>query len=306
MSIPQLIGQDSINEFITRSLATGQLPHAIIISGIEKGGKFAIANYIANNISSDPDIKVIDFPDKEPKYVETIREQLVDNLYFRPYRNDQKVYIIRRADSMTKEAQNALLKSLEEPPEYATIILLCENSQKLVATIRSRTVLLSIKPVALDLIIDFLMKEKNADRERAQKAAMLSEGNIERAEYICNSEDYIEKVERIGEIISLLCIGRDKIPLDFSEDIKAFSEDLGFFLEIAELFLRDALVYKLAKEQKMIYNGWQESIVALCRSQRGTEADLGKIQKRIKEVRKALNHNVSAKNLLDTLFYDMT
>ena len=79
--------------------------------------------------------------------VEDIRSQLAGDIQIRPYNGNYKIYIIPDAEKMTVQAQNAILKTIEEPPEYAVIILLTANEQALLETIRSRCVILNLKPV---------------------------------------------------------------------------------------------------------------------------------------------------------------
>ena len=77
--------------------------------------------------------------------VDEIRKKLVDDMEIRPFRSSRKIYVVDQADRMTVEAQNALLKTLEEPPAYGIILLLAENSESFLPTILSRCVLLRLQ-----------------------------------------------------------------------------------------------------------------------------------------------------------------
>ena len=91
-----------------------------------------------------------------------IRTQVNDDIMIRPYSSKYKIYIIADADMMSVEAQNALLKTIEEPPEYAVIMLLTENAETLLPTIRSRCVMMKLRNIKDQLVKKYLIKQMSA------------------------------------------------------------------------------------------------------------------------------------------------
>ena len=91
--------------------------------------------------------------------IDEIREQLINDVMIKPYSSPYKIYIIDEAQKLTLQAQNALLKTIEEPPAYAVVMLLADNPDALLPTISSRCVQLNLKPVGDQLVKDYLMNE---------------------------------------------------------------------------------------------------------------------------------------------------
>ena len=154
-----VIGNELIKAKLENIILTGQISHSYIFSGIEGIGKFLFAKDFAkallclNNedrpcntcracISFDtcnnPDLTIIDEQNNSIK-TEQIKT-LVNNIFEKPVQSKSKVFIINNSENMTKEAQNSLLKTLEEPPNYAIIILITKNENLLLNTIKSRCI----------------------------------------------------------------------------------------------------------------------------------------------------------------------
>lgn len=159
---PTLIGNRIIKDHIGRDISLGTHSHAYIIEGPHGSGKKTIARLIAASLSCEhrydedfplscgecknchkilnnvsPDVVKIGVGERSTIGVEAIRE-IRSGLYTTPNDSDNRTYIIESADKMTVQAQNALLLTLEEPPSFAVFILLCEDSSRLLETVRSR------------------------------------------------------------------------------------------------------------------------------------------------------------------------
>ena len=91
---------------------------------------------------------------------------------------------------MTEQAQNALLKTMEEPPEYAIILLLTENTQNLLPTITSRCITLNTQPLQKEVITQYLIKNLQMEPEQAKIAAGFCQGNVGKAIHFASSEDF--------------------------------------------------------------------------------------------------------------------
>ena len=174
---PQIIGHEAIMKHLQNAIRAKKISHAYIFHGEEGMGKKTLALRFAktlqctergvvpcNNCKScrqtdsgnQPDILWTSH-EKASIGVDDIRTQVNADIQVKPYQSPYKIYIIDDADKMTENAQNALLKTIEEPPDYAIILLLARSRQNLLATILSRCIILDLKPIELKLIKDYLM-----------------------------------------------------------------------------------------------------------------------------------------------------
>lgn len=161
----KIIGNSKIKKELEHSAKTNLYFHSYLFLGISGIGKKLIAREFAKKILNDeqtelcnnPDFKEI-IPDGNCIKIEQIRE-LQKEIIEQPIKSNRKVYIIDDADLMRKEAQNCLLKTLEEPPEFATIILIGSNESEFLSTIKSRCIILKFQPIDSKEIEKFI-KEK--------------------------------------------------------------------------------------------------------------------------------------------------
>ena len=122
--------------------------------------------------------------------VDDIRNQVNNDIVIKPYKGPKKIYIINEAEKMNVAAQNALLKTLEEPPEYGVILLLTTNVEAMLQTIVSRCIVLTMKPVADDVVQNYIMKEYHVPDYKAAVCAAFARGNIGKARQLASSEDF--------------------------------------------------------------------------------------------------------------------
>lgn len=145
---------------------------------------------------------------------------------------------------MTVQAQNALLKTLEEPPEYAVILILTTNMETLLPTILSRCVVLNMKPVRNDQIKKFLMENMEIPDYKADICVAFARGNLGKARLLAKSEEF-DKVKE--EAITLLkYIGEMELN-EVAAAIKKINEfkfDVNDYLDILSIWYRDVLLFK--------------------------------------------------------------
>ena len=139
-----IVGHQKQKEILSKSLENGNISHAYLFFGNSGIGKFKLACEFAKkilnteNLNNHPDFKVISkMSDKKDILVEQIRKELIDDVYIVPATGERKVYIINDAESLNIASQNTLLKTLEEPPKYITIILVSSNISAFLTTILS-------------------------------------------------------------------------------------------------------------------------------------------------------------------------
>ena len=139
---------------------------------------------------NQPDIIYVSHEKPNTISVDDIRTQVNNDVAIKPYSSRYKVYIINEAEKMTPQAQNAILKTLEEPPEYAVILLLVSNVNTLLPTILSRCVLLNMKPVRDALVKKYLMEEMQVPDYKADVCVAFARGNVGKAKALASSEEF--------------------------------------------------------------------------------------------------------------------
>lgn len=212
MNFDEIIGNDDIKKELEDILNSNLLGHSYIFQGIEGIGKILFAKNFAKRIlcmnknscnsckscimfdsDNHPDFMIINQEEMIIK-IEDIRE-LIKKVIEKPIISTKKVYIINDADKMTKEAQNCLLKTLEEPPEYITIILISSNENLLLPTIKSRCTKLSFKKLSNDEIKRYIsLNEKD---NSCEEFIGLCNGSIKKLEKIISNKDIYSSIDKL-------------------------------------------------------------------------------------------------------------
>ena len=224
-----IIGNEKNKNILKKSIEQNQISHSYIFSGIEGIGKKEIAKQFAkeilcSNIINNPDFFLIEPEDGKIK-IDTIRE-LQKKIAEKPINLGKKVYIINDAELMTKEAQNALLKTLEEPPEYAVLILITSNENNLLSTIKSRCTRMSFSPLDNKEVEKYI--KSNYDINLSERILELSQGSIGRAIKLSENQELYNNVEKI------LVKMQEKDLIDIiklSEEIYKSKDEIKYILE---------------------------------------------------------------------------
>lgn len=197
MGFESLLGNERLKENLTAALRRGHISHFYLISGPEGSGKHTLARLLAagilcgqpdapcqtcrecRRVLSDVHPDVITLEDKEKKTVsvELVRKARED-VYIRPNEAEHKIYLLPRAQDMSIAAQNALLKVLEEPPPYGVFLLLTDNPNKMLPTIRSRCMELALQALPEDVLLPRLRREFPQAEEERLRGAMQRGGGF--------------------------------------------------------------------------------------------------------------------------------
>lgn len=264
-----IVGQVQIREHMENVIATNKVSHAYILHGEKGMGKTYIANIFAMALQCEsdgqvpcqmchsckqvlsknqPDIIHVLHEKINSIGIDDIRVQVNQNIGIKPYASPYKIYIIDEAEKMTTQAQNALLKTLEEPPVYGIIIILVNNLEMLLPTILSRCVVLNMKPVAEDRIKEYLMEEVAVPDYKANFAVAFARGNIGKAKALATSEDF-DMIRR--EAITLMKYVDEMEIAEVISTIKKISEykvDIDEYLDIIVTWFRDILLFKATND----------------------------------------------------------
>lgn len=265
-----IYGHEQIKERLARAIDSGKVSHAYLFEGIRGVGKMTTARAFAAALvcenreggdscsrchscsmcraGSHPDVRVVENSlygvekKSDAIAVETIRG-MKNEIYVKPYIADRKIYIIPNADTMTEQAQNSLLKVLEEPPQYCTLILLCENSGALLPTVMSRVVKINFSPLASDVAAQYMTDKTSLGSEKARLFARMGGGSIGRAVELSQDETFIKSRNELMKFFLRLISERGSVAMyDFSKYLKGSKSSFSRLSEIIETILRDIML----------------------------------------------------------------
>ncbi|MBD5515181.1 MAG: DNA polymerase III subunit [Lachnospiraceae bacterium] len=308
-----IIGQEQLKEHLQNAIATNKVSHAYIINGERSSGKEFIARVFAMALqceksgvepcgechsckqalsNNQPDIVYVSHEKPNTIGVEDIRSQINGDIGIKPYSSPRKIYIMNEGEKMTVQAQNALLKTLEEPPEYAVILILTTHVEALLPTILSRCVVLNMKPVPDRLVKKYLMEELAVPDYKANICVAFARGNIGKAKLLASSEEF-EKVK--DEAITLVKYINDMEVNEIVKAIKKITEykfDVNDYLDILSAWYRDVLLFKATKDVNSLI--FKEEIQQIMRvSDRSTYEGIETIVNALQQAKRRLEANVN-------------
>ena len=264
-----VIAHNDIIEYIQNAVSQDKVSHAYILNGERGSGKKMLADLFAMTLQCEehtpspcgechsckqaksgnhPDIIHVKHEKPNTISVDDIRTQVNNDIVIKPYSSPHKIYIIPEADLLSVQAQNALLKTIEEPPAYAVIFLLTENAESLLPTIMSRCVMLKLRNIKTTLIKKYLMEQMQIPDYQADICAAFAQGNMGRAIMLASSEYFNEIKE---EALQLL---RHINEMEISEIVSAIKKigtyklSVNDYLDIIMIWYRDVLIYKATKD----------------------------------------------------------
>src|SRR3972149_4121718 len=204
-----------------------------------------------------PDVFLIEYGGIKDIKVDQIREEVEDRLYFKPFEGRFKVAIVDEAHRMNLNAQNAFLKTLEEPPSDSVIILITSQPQVLLPTIRSRCQLFEFKPLSQDVIVEEIIKRKKLSHDEAILAARLSGGSLGKA--LSLDQDLLSERKEIIMKLSNINPNSASQVLNFVESLPkgSSSQDVNklmFIFYIISLWLRDVVLLKIGFSTDFLSN----------------------------------------------------
>lgn len=320
-----IIGQEQIKEHLKNTLASGKISHAYIINGERSSGKEFVAKVFAMALQCERDGKkpcqecpscrkalsanhpdIIKITHEKPNTisVDDIRTQVNHDIAIMPYSSPYKIYIINEAEKMTVQAQNAILKTLEEPPGYAVLLLLTGNQEALLPTILSRCVVLNMKPVHDKLVKRFLMEELMVPDYKAEVCAAFARGNVGKAKALASSEDF-EEIK--AEATSLLKYIKDMELHEIMAAIKKISDfkmDVNDYLDIMAVWFRDVLLFKATSDANHLV--FREEIQTIRKiTERSSYEGLERVLDALEKAKNRLNANVNFELTMELLLLEI-
>lgn len=246
-----ILGNEKNKKILEKAINLKKMSHSYIFWGTEGIGKKIIAKEFAKQIlclgdnkpdckcksciefdsENNPDFQLINSENDKIK-IEQIRE-MQRKIAEKPIISHHKVYIIDSADRMTPEAQNCLLKTLEEPPKYIVIILICSNENNLLSTIKSRCTRLHFDKIENSEILDYINKNE-PDKNISPNIIEFAQGSIGKALKLSENIEIYENVEKLIEQMK----SKDLIDIMKSaEQLYKSKEEIDFILEFINVIL---------------------------------------------------------------------
>lgn len=321
-SFKDVVGHRDIIQYIQDAVKQNKVSHAYILNGQKGSGKkmlaklFAMAlqcesrsaepcgkcrSCIQANNGNQPDIITVRHEKPASISVDDVRQQINGDIMIKPYSSPYKIYIVPEADLMTVQAQNAILKTIEEPPEYAIIFLLTENADNLLPTIRSRCVMLKLRNIKDKLVKKYLMEQMQIPDYQADLCAAFAQGNIGRALMLAKSEYFNEIKEEAIQLLKYI----DEMELhEVIAAVKAVNKyklEIADYLDIIMIWYRDVLLFKATKDVGGLVFSDQLKYIKEKASKSSYEG-LEKILESIEKAKTRLKANVNFDLTMELLF----
>lgn len=324
-SFKDVVGHKDIIKYIRNAVQEDKVSHAYILNGERGAGKKMLANLFATTLlcekggpdpcnichscrqaesGNHPDIIKVVHEKPNSISVDDIRQQVNNDILIKPYQGPYKIYIISEADLMTPQAQNALLKTIEEPPQYAVLFLLTENAEMLLPTITSRCVMLKLRNIKDTLIKKYLMETMQVPDYKADMCTAFAQGNMGRAILLATSEHFNEIREEAVQLLKYIN------EMELSEIVKAIKRintyklEINDYLDIIMIWYRDVLIYKATKDMdKVVFKDQIKCIREQTRksSYEGIELILESLEKAKARLKANVNFDLVMELLLLTI-----
>jgi DNA polymerase-3 subunit delta' len=259
------LGNEQIIRHLQNAIRMDKVSHAYILNAPEASGKMMIAEAFAAALQCEkkgveacgvchsckqaashnqPDIIYVQHDKPNTIGVDDIRLQINRDIVVKPYASPYKIYIVDEAEKMNVQAQNALLKTIEEPPAYGVILLLTSNADSFLPTILSRCIRLDLMPVPGEILKSFLIEKCGVAEDQADLCAAFSQGAVGKAMALADSEHFNDIRESAVELLKRI---KD---IELSEMIAAvkhigeYKLEVNDYFDIMMIWYRDVLLYK--------------------------------------------------------------
>lgn len=321
MSFEDILGHDRIIEVLRRTLRSGKTAHSYLFEGVPGCGRKKTALTLIQALfctalpddacglcpscrkiegGNHPDIhQIAPLPDKRDISIDQLRE-MQHVLSLRPYEAPRKACIIEPAERMSVSAANSLLKTLEEPPGNALIILLTENAGMLLPTVRSRCQLIRFAPLSPEHLLT-LLEKSGMTPEAAALVVPMSGGSLQKAAGLDN-EALVARRETVLSRVEQMNIHRIATVFDAAEELSGNRDATLELLDMLLSFFRDA-VHLGAGSGEIVNRSVRPAIESIA-ARRSFPRNL-ELLERIYETRRDVQRNANPKLALDHLFMIM-
>ena len=292
MYFEKIRGPRFAKKYLSNSIKSNMISHAYMFEGPSGVGKNTMARELATtllemeNLFNSPDYIEITTDGNSIKIAQI--RKLQSDILVKPYKS-YKIYVIDEAQKMTVEAQNALLKTLEEPPKYAIIILITNNKESLLDTIKSRCEIIKFTPIPLVEVADYLT-QTGVDKNRASLLANFSRGSMQKAIELSESEDFHIMRDEVQKYVETFLTGSMLDIMDIQSSIEKYKDNITNVLDLLVNYFRDIMMVKENVDSSMIIN-LDRLVFIKNMSTKITYSQLSKIIDIIEETKNKLRSN---------------
>ncbi len=277
MYFKNIVGHEDIIKHFRSSIEMNKISHAYIINGEVDSGKKMLAKAFVATLQCEesgleacgtcksclklasgnhPDVTIVTHEKPNVISVEEIREKVVEPIYTKPYESKYKIYVIPDAHLMNAQAQNALLKTIEEPPEYGIIILLTSNLNRMLDTVLSRCIVLNTKPIRERDMLQHLVKDLGLTEEKAYFCLDFAQGNLGKAIKLATNSEYVQVIDSVVGVLKKI---QDMDVDDLAsalEQIQRFKMSINDYMDLMMMWYRDVLMLKVTGNiDKLLFKG---------------------------------------------------
>ena len=291
------IGHSSLIENFKNRCSNGNLSHAQLISGEDGIGKSILAEILGKLIlNGDLNREYVDIinyrPSKASFGVDDVRE-IIDEVNKKPFEGDKKVIIIHQGNKLTIPAQNALLKTIEEPPTEVYIIILCESLELILDTIKSRCEIYKLTPLTKDELYKYIaIKGYDYSEEEKASAIAFSEGIPGRIDRYFSDTELQELRDKIVDLLLQLTNNEIEAILEKEEQLVSYKQNKEEVINLLSSFIRDILVNKEVYNENLIINRDKIKEIEILTNEMSFKK-LNKMILGLQEARKNIKNNVS-------------
>lgn len=270
----EIIGHKEIRQYFSSAVKQGTLSHAHLIIGEDGIGKSILALECAAKTLGKDEIKqyidIIEFRVSKGKKsigVDEIRS-IIEEVSKRPYEGDKKVIIVYNGDKITIQAQNAFLKTIEEPPSGVFIFILAENSEAILDTIKSRCQMHKLNRLNRSELEQFIDR-KYPDLDTSEREILLafSNGIPGRCEYFMESDDFKNMRDTAVRLLTDINKANESEFMNYSSFLLKFKDNNDEVLDLILSFIRDILIYKDTGGNNLIINKDKLKYIEECSNQ---------------------------------------
>ena len=316
-----IVGHNQIIEHLKNAIQMEKVSHAYIFNGENNSGKMMLAEAFATALQCEehgtegcmncrscrqakehnqPDIIYVTHEKPNLISVDDIRHQLNNDIVIKPYSSKYKIYIVDEAEKMNAQAQNALLKTIEEPPAYGIILLLTTNADAFLPTILSRCITLNLKSVQEEMIKKHLMQKHQIPDYQAEVCAAFAQGNVGKAIQLASSGEFNELKSAALSLVKRL---EDMDLYELNQQIKDISEyknQIEEYFDLLTLWFRDVLYMKATNDvNNLIFKDEVYDIKK--QAAKRTYAGIENIRKALEDARTRLKANVNFDLVIELL-----
>ena len=268
-----IIGHDDIIRHLKNAI--GKVSHSYIFTGEAGSGKKLLAGTFAAALQCEsgesepcmtcdsckkvigknhPDIITVTHEKPGSISIDEVRDQVVRDVDIKPYCSPYKIYIIPDAEMMTVQAQNAILKTIEEPPEYAVILFLTNTLDVLLQTVRSRCIIMNLRSVDTKMIQQYLMQKYQLPDYQARVCAAYAQGNVGKAIMMATSEHFREMQDFLLRLLKRVDDMEVYEIVAAIHDMTAYKMDIRDLIDLMMVWYRDVLILKATEDiNQLVY-----------------------------------------------------